>query len=869
MSLKIRFLALALIFTAAALDAARFSGEKGSRHRTRLAAGAYHTCALLDDGSVQCWGSNFGGQLGTNNVSQSTTPITVPNVSSAISLAAGMNHTCAIVSGGAVRCWGANNLGQLGNGTNSPAYWNPPVAVTGLTNVVSIAAGADHTCAVRVDGTLWCWGEWWTSNSSEFFSTAPQQNTSLSGVTSVAIGGKHTCALLANGTVKCFGNNTSGQLGTGNTIGGNVPPLTAPLSANAGVGAVDLLAGFDFTCARLSDGSVSCWGADSFGQLGNGNSTQIVPSPVPVSVAPKVVALTAGGEHSCVILVDGTVSCWGSDDLGVLGDGGSGLTPRSVPGPPLPTITNAVEIATGFFHGCAALVDGTIRCWGDNTYGQHGDGSTGQVGIVSVVGINGTFLGRGVAAGNQFTCGRRGTSAAACWGAGAQGQLGNSASTSSTNAVAVTGLASTIAVSAGNSAHACALDAGGSARCWGDNSRGQLGNGTTSSSNQPVLVWGGPFVSISAGDLHTCAVTVTGTIQCWGAGGRGQLGNGGFGDSSLPVPAFGIQNAVSVAAGNSFTCAVLVDATLRCWGDNTQNQLGDGGVETGTSAPKQVPGLVNILAVTTGANHACALSAFGTVLCWGANGKGQLGNNTITPAKFPTTVEGITDAVSLSAGAYFTCATEGNGDASCWGANDSGELSAIDSLDHLTPTHVGRFVLCGLLCPGGRAFFPIGPVVEITTGTSPSLPTQEHACALFASGVIDCWGDNSQGEIGNGTTTNASRPTAVNSFLANVDPAGTLRNDRIAEVTALVNCDPGDQAHIILTLEQGGSTGTGHAEAQCDGRLLQVPMNVPAQGPSGFQAGTATAHVEAIVRSEGAILDDTHWTKSVVLSVAK
>ena len=165
--------------------------------------------------------------------------------------------------------------------------------------------------------------------------------------------------------------------------------------------------------------------------------------------------------------MDGTVSCWGSDDLGVLGDGGSGFTPRSVPGPPLPAITGAVEIATGFFHGCAALVDGTIRCWGDNTYGQHGDGSTGQVGIVSVVGISGTFLGRGVAADNQFTCGRRGTGATACWGAGAQGQLGNAASTSSTNAVAVTGLASTIAVSAGNSAHACALDAGGSARCWG------------------------------------------------------------------------------------------------------------------------------------------------------------------------------------------------------------------------------------------------------------------------------------------------------------------------------------------------------------------------------------------------------------------
>ena len=861
-------LVIAFVLSTASF-AARSDGEKGSRHRTRLAAGAYHTCALLDDGSVQCWGSNFGGQLGINNVSQATTPITVPNVSSAVSLAAGMNHTCAIVSGGTVRCWGANTVGQLGNGTNSPPYWNPPGAVTGLTNVVAIAAGADHTCAVRVDGTLWCWGQWWTSNGSEFFSVVPQQNTSLTGVTSVAIGVKHTCALLAGGTVKCWGNNTSGQFGNGSTVGGNFPQPTAALSGNAGVGAVDVFAGSDFTCARLSDGSVSCWGTDAFGQVGNGTITKMVLSPVPVSVSPRVVGLAVGGGHSCVILVEGAVSCWGSDDLGVLGDGGSGFTPRSVPGPPLPTITGAVEIATGFFHGCAALVDGTIRCWGDNTYGQHGDGSTGQVGIVSVVGINGTFLGRGVAAGNQFTCGRRGTGAAACWGAGAQGQLGDSVKASSTNPVTVTGLAGTIAVSAGNSAHACALDAGGAARCWGDNSRGQLGNGTALSGSQPVLVVGGPFVAVSAGDFHTCAVTVTGVIQCWGAGDHGQLGNGGLGDSPVPVSALGIQNALSVAAGNGFTCAKLVDATLRCWGDNSQDQLGDGGLEISTSTPKQVPGLVNIVAVTAGASHACATSAFGTVLCWGANSKGQLGNNSTTPAKFPATVQGLTDAVGVSAGAYFTCAAEANGEASCWGANDSGELSAIDNLDHLTPTHVGSPFFCGSFCTGGRGLFPIQSVVAIATGTNLSLPTKEHACVLLASGVIDCWGDNSQGEIGNGTTTNAPRATAVNSFLANVDPAATLRNDRIAEVTALINCETGDQAHITLTLEQSDSSGTGHAEAHCDGRLLRVPMTIPAQGPFGFQPGPATAHVEAIVRNNGTTLDDTHWTKGVVLSVTK
>src|SRR5262249_35685471 len=158
---------------------------------------------------------------------------------------------------------------------------------------------------------------------------------------------------------------------------------------------------------------------------------------------------------------------------------------------------------------CAMLAAGTIRCWGANGLGQHGDGNTNPAGVDQVIGIAGTFLARAVSAGAQFTCGRRGTGAVVCWGLGTQGQLGNSAGVSSPNPVAVTGLASAIAVSAGNGSHACALDAAGGAQCWGDNSRGQLGNGTLAPSNQPVTVSNGgfPFTAIAAGGLHSCAIT--------------------------------------------------------------------------------------------------------------------------------------------------------------------------------------------------------------------------------------------------------------------------------------------------------------------------------------------------------------------------
>jgi hypothetical protein len=161
---------------------------------------------------------------------------------------------------------------------------------------------------------------------------------------------------------------------------------------------------------------------------------------------------------------------------------------------------------------------------------------------------------------------------------------------------------------------------------------------------------------------------------------------------------------------------------------------------------------------------------------------------------------------------------------------------------------------------GGTTFLALSGVVAIATGTTIQSPTHEHACALLASGAIKCWGDNTAGEIGDGTGINRPRPTLVNSFAANVDGAATLRNGRVAEVTALINCEAGENAHISLTLEQGAASGTGHADARCEDRLVRVPMTVAAQGPSGFAPGAATAEVEAI---------GTHWTKQVILSISK
>jgi alpha-tubulin suppressor-like RCC1 family protein len=851
-----RLFALALGLISAVFGNPRPNSDSGSRgHRTRLAAGEYYTCAILDDGSVDCWGSNNFGQLGDGTKTSRVSPVPVKNLGTAVSIAAGSFHTCALLSNGTVRCWGLNDVGQLGN--NSTTSSSVPVTVTGLTNVVALAAGFVNTCAVRVDGSVWCWGAA-PANQSSVTSLVPLQMSIPAAAVSVAVGANHACALLVIGQLRCWGQNTYGQLGDFDNITTTSPHKvfyenndTDPsILTEAGFG-LDVSSGSNFTCSRWSSFMV-CWGDNSFDQFG-------IPSDLPPVEAKnfafpaysrqRVTAFATGAAHTCVIVAGGTILCSGRNDASQLGKPSPVKMPVMVP-----NVANAVEITAGLKHTCAAIVDGTIRCWGDNSFGQHGNGSSGPAGVDSVSGLTGTFLGRNVTVGSLFSCGRRGVGPLACWGMGEQGQLGNSSGLSVLNPVAVTGISNAVTITTG-SAHACLLDPSGVAKCWGDNSRGQLGNGTTTSSNQPVPVAGGlTFSAITAGNPPTCASGTDDWIYCWGSGEET-----GVHDSPIPVRVIGVTLSTesplaAIAAGGKFNCLLYSDGTLTCWG----------------SSPVATPGPIaiaaNIVGISAGVNHVCALRSDGFLFCWGDNSRGQIGNNTTVVANFPATpVPGISNAVSVSAGAFFSCAVHVDGTASCWGANDSGELSSGDNLDHLTPTPVGNFRLCGF-CTGGRVFALLQNVAGMATGGNASQPAHEHACALLATGVVDCWGDNSQGEIGDGTTISRSIPTPVNSFLANVDPAATLRNGHVAEVTALINCDPGGEARITLLLEQGAISSTGHAEAHCEERLVAVPVTIETQGHNVFQAGLATAQVEAIVSSEGHIVDDTHWTRQVSLA---
>jgi len=329
----------------------------------------------------------------------------------------------------------------------------------------------------------------------------------------------------------------------------------------------------DHSCLVLDSGGVKCWG--SGGALGNNTVSN---SSVPVSVSDLssgVVAIANGTYHSCVVLDSGGVKCWGFNANGQLGDGTTTnrLTPVSVSG-----LSSGVRaISAGERHTCALLNSGEVKCWGLNSFGQIGDNSTTTQ--VSATTVNGLSSGvASISLGNFSSCAVLTNGSAKCWGYNSSGQLGNGSTTNSSVPVNVSGLSSGVRLIAPGSSHTCAILDSGGVRCWGDGTNGALGNGGGSSTT-PVSVSGlsSGIMEIDSGSNHSCAILSSGAVKCWGANGSGNLGDGTTTNRSTPTSVIGLNsNASSIAAGVNYSCVIYRDSEVKCWGDNTRGKLGDG-----------------------------------------------------------------------------------------------------------------------------------------------------------------------------------------------------------------------------------------------------------------------------------------------------
>ncbi|WP_437591402.1 right-handed parallel beta-helix repeat-containing protein [Sorangium sp. So ce1000] len=338
----------------------------------KIVAGSEHTCALLAEGTVQCWGYNLSGQLGLGAGSPTTVyaPIEVSSLSGIVDIAAGSYHTCALNHDGEVYCWGDNHFGEIGDGTST----GRPSPVLALTGAVAVSAGGQTSCAILTDHTARCWGMNWQGQVGAGYTSAPgvPWPTPVQGIahaSAIAVGSSHACALLANGSVKCWGDDHDGELGDG--------PAHAPLSVTPmtpiAEGSATLAAGLHFTCASTMGGAILCWGRGESGQIGNGSFTR---QSKPTAVSNATGAIQVGDTrwaHACAILSGGDAYCWGDNEAGALGDGTT--TSRATIGA-TPVVQSVSSISAGNNHTCAFLSSGAVQCWGSNRFGQIGQPST-------------------------------------------------------------------------------------------------------------------------------------------------------------------------------------------------------------------------------------------------------------------------------------------------------------------------------------------------------------------------------------------------------------------------------------------------------------------------------------------------------------
>lgn len=362
------------------------------------------------------------------------------------------------------------------------------------------------------------------------------------------------------------------------------------------------------------------------------STSPTVESPGPTLAAAPTTALSpvattaisVGGTEACALHAGGHVACW------VLGASST----ATVPGAADPTaISDATAISAGQSHDCAIESGGGVQCWGNNTYGTLGDGTT----------------------------------------------------SSRMTPVPVSGLTNAIAIAAGDN-HTCTIRSGGSVLCWGLNDEGALGNGEKltvhnistphSLAQTPVPVSGlTDATAIAVGNDYTCAVRSAGSVVCWGVGlflGAGALPPSGglLSATSIPVPVSGIADATTITADNWHTCVLLAVGSVKCWGSNWFGELGAGpppGPLSRTLTPVSLPGITDATSIAAGFDHTCALRSGGSVVCWGGNSVGQLGDGTTADSLIPVPVSGIADATAIDAGFQYTCILRSDGSIKCWG----------------------------------------------------------------------------------------------------------------------------------------------------------------------------------------------------------
>jgi alpha-tubulin suppressor-like RCC1 family protein len=808
----------------------------GTSYAVSLDIGYLHGCALLANGAVKCWGTNNYGEVGVNGAIQTAAQLGAnwPSVDlgsgrTARAITTGNYHTCAILDTYAVACWGQGTFGQLGYGNNANRYYQDLGNALTTVNLgtdrtaTAITAGRYSTCAILDNGSVKCWGlnnngqlgqnstTWLGDDANEMGDNLlPVYLGSGRTAKKIVANNDSVCAILDNDTLKCWGDNSYGQLGTGdtNTRGNDAGEMSTLGTVNLGTGQVpaQIAIGHYHACALLTSTNLKCWGGGFLGQLGRGStlnygsnsadmgdalplvdfdgvtptvtsspavtSTPAIATPPPITSSP--IATSSPAITSTPIATNTPVD---TDTPTPTDTATPTHTPSATSSPiatssptktltrsrtptrsktktktrtptksktptrtPVGYVSRVVAVASGHSHSCAILASSVVKCWGRNDYGQLGLGDTSDRGDGSGEMANAlpaVDMGTGVLASKMYA----------------------------------------------GSSHSCVLTTTNRVKCWGNNSEGQLGLGDSDHRGDGSSEMGDtlPYVdlgtgrtatALALGEGSTCALLDNATLVCWGFNMFGQLGIGSadtigdlaseMGNALVPVDVGTGRTVKSISARALGYCALLDDDSIKCWGNNWDGQLGVGdtdhrGDETGEMGDNltRVPFSTTLTPVELAsvAYATCARFDDGTVRCWGSNVYGQLGTGDALNRGDSTGEVAALTAIDLGSGhtaksihgglSYSFCAILDDDSLKCWGNNADANLGiGVGATDTNWGNATGEM---------GDTLPAIDLGTNVTIGAV-SIGNAFRCAIVKPSTALKCWGANAYGQLGLGTT---------------------------------------------------------------------------------------------------------------------
>ena len=761
---------------------------------SKVSCGNYHTTAILNDGTLWAWGFNDFGQLGDGTKTNKSSPVQIGFLTNWSEISCGTDFTLAVKTNGTIWAWGLNSSGQLGLGT--VINKSSPVQIGALINWVSSSCGNDHVLAIKSDGTIWAWG----NNSSgqlgdgtKINKLSPVKIGLLTNWSGVSCGTHFTLAVKTNGTLWAWGLNSSGQLGLGDNSN-----RSSPVQVGALINWSSVSCGESHTLSIKTNGTLWGFGDNTYGQLNNDQSTNTyaIEKMMSISDVYDMVCGVMPASYGFVAFLKGDGSLWrlfayfsSPTQVGSLYNWASlyssGSNYFSINSDSELYKDGAKfevrwsDISSGGDHSVAIMPDRTLWTWGKNSFGQLGLGDITSRSFPTQVGLGSDWL--YVSAGEIFTL---------------------------------------------------ATKTDGTLWSWGDNSIGQLGLGDISNRSSPVQVglsttWINIINKpIFCGRHHVLAIQ-NGTLWSWGWNGQGQLGLGDTTNRSSPVQVGASSTWIKAAGGSGHSLATRNDvgsfyvSTLWSWGINTYGQLGLGDT-TSTSSPVQVGALTDWAAyqIYTGYFHSMAIGGYngvrGSLWTFGRNYEGQLGLGDTDDRSSPTQVGGsdIWSVLSGGIGGNSSFAIEFSISILwSWGNNSSGQLGLGDTLDRSVPVQVGTDynsfsggMYQMLAITSNSALWscghnPYGQIGDSST-VDRSSPVQigtfscskmfnsncsnDNFYAIKSDGTLWACGDNSQEQLGDGTSNPRSNPIKIGSLTDWLSGSfGSLDNNTYAHVSSV------------------------------------------------------------------------------------